>query len=215
MAKRRRSTDEKLDILDGVTLAVGMAMFALVSVLVRKHRTSKLDRFEMRRRAGNSDTTRAASVLTRVLSPAGFGVIAAVIAAWLRREGRHDASGAVVGSGALSLLSEEALKLLLPRRRPPQSWFVRSSDLSYPSGHTVSATAVSDVLAYVLVREKLISGEAALAIAVAPPLIVGSTRIYLGRHWPTDVLGGWLMGIALSGMTALGYEMAKDRPHEH
>ena len=71
---------------------------------------------------------------------------------------------------------------------------------SFPSGHTQAATvtytAVVLVVGWQLARPGPVARRTSAAIVVAVVAGVGLSRIYLGVHWPSDVLGGWLLGSA-------------------
>lgn len=64
---------------------------------------------------------------------------------------------------------------------------------SFPSGHAQTSIVVWSYLA-LLLRRRWFS-----LIALAAVALIGLSRIYLGQHWPTDVLGGWLIGLLLLG----------------
>ncbi len=99
------------------------------------------------------------------------------------------------------------IKNLVERARPI-TVFVTSHglhDFSFPSGHATGATAVYGILAY-LISQRLPHRAARMVIIVAAILIllIGFSRVYLGAHYPTDVIGGWLIGLTLiSALTAI------------
>ena len=98
-------------------------------------------------------------------------------------------------------VAAEAVKLVVDRPRPD---LVSHLDLTYsssfPSGHAVMAPVVYFTLAVMIsagevhpdARRLLIVGSVLLVIAV------GVSRVYLGVHWPTDVLAGWTLGSAIA-----------------
>jgi undecaprenyl-diphosphatase len=67
---------------------------------------------------------------------------------------------------------------------------------SFPSGHSMMAAVVYLTLGALLARtepDRVVKAYI-LAVAVLVTLLVGSSRVYLGVHWPTDVLAGWSLG---------------------
>jgi membrane-associated phospholipid phosphatase len=87
-------------------------------------------------------------------------------------------------------LIEHAVKVLVGRPRP--SGFA----LGFPSGHTTSAATLAFIVIYLVSRERL-RPELRFtiqALAVLLMVLVGWARIALHAHWPTDVLGGFLLG---------------------
>ena len=89
------------------------------------------------------------------------------------------------------------MKLFFERPRHQLDWAQVLPDYSFPSGHTMNAVVFYVALALILwsVFGRRI-GLIALVIAVALALGVGVSRIYLGYHYLTDVVGGLLAGIA-------------------
>ncbi|WAC25517.1 phosphatase PAP2 family protein [Ancylobacter sp. SL191] len=102
---------------------------------------------------------------------------------------------AVAGGGALSYL----LKIGFDRPRPDLvAHLVDVHTLSFPSGHAMGAAVTYLTLAALIVRTERRRRLKAyvLFVAVSLTLLIGLSRIYLGVHWPTDVLAGWCAGSA-------------------
>ncbi|MFJ8185453.1 phosphatase PAP2 family protein [Streptomyces sp. NPDC096105] len=143
--------------------------------------------------------TRAARVLTDwVWDPWTMRLLCAVVVVLLlRRPATRWTAGWLVVVVALGTAVQQGLKAALGRERPVWSDPVDTAQYAaFPSGHAMTATVVLGLLLWVLRRRR--PGPAlwrtALVVAVVSVAGVGLTRIWLGVHWPTDVLGGWLLG---------------------
>lgn len=88
---------------------------------------------------------------------------------------------------------------LVRRPRPPSAdWLAGAAGWSYPSGHTIQATAAYGILLILLARGRSARARALLASAAAlVVLLVATSRVYLGMHWLSDVLGSITLGVAL------------------
>ena len=140
------------------------------------------------------DLTAAAIALTHTggaYVTLGLGGVAALWL-WLRgKRGRAWLLGVMVVGERLTM---DGLKLLVGRPRPSiDAHPVATHSSSFPSGHATNTMAV--FLGIALFAAPAPYRRPAVIAAVAMSLLVGSTRPYLGVHWPSDVIGGWALGL--------------------
>jgi membrane-associated phospholipid phosphatase len=136
----------------------------------------------------------------------------------------HRAQGAlwarffmVVMVGALAL--DNVVKPLVGRPRPVLDQLVGGRGESFPSGHATATTAFLFAVAYYLTSGRSPRARALTwAAALLGSLLMGVTRVYLGVHWPTDVIagmvlgGGWTMLCARSQHVSTGLAVTSRRP---
>lgn len=122
-------------------------------------------------------------------------VVGAVL--WHRRRGEAGAARIWLAIGLSTLLLSLGLKAVLGRARP-ELWphLVDVNSASFPSGHALSAATFFPLLAHSLAGARPTARAALWAAALAIALWVGVGRLYLGVHWPSDVLAGWALGAA-------------------
>lgn len=124
-------------------------------------------------------------------------VVAIVLACRSRHSWRPAVAVAVVY--VATLLLHASVGELVHRQRPPVTdWLAHAGGWSYPSGHTLQATVAYGVVLVLLTPGR--SKRARLALTGAYLVIVVSvatSRVYLGMHWLTDVLGSVALGLAL------------------
>lgn len=125
--------------------------------------------------------------------------VVSVLAFLFHKKRLHAAvmAGAVLAAWA----SSQATKALYGRPRPdlvPHEAYVYSA--SFPSGHSTMSTAAFLTLAMLIASLESRRRSKALAYVIAALVVigVGFSRVYLGVHWPTDVLAGWCLGAAWS-----------------
>lgn len=137
----------------------------------------------------------AARVVTRLGDGPVLIALTLVAAGWLgwRRHGR--AAILLVAVTLSGRLLVELQKSWTARLRPDaNAHLVDTSNLSFPSGHAANTTMVLLGLALLLPlgdRVRVVAIWAAVALA----LLVGTSRVLLGVHWPSDVIGGWSFGL--------------------
>jgi len=86
------------------------------------------------------------------------------------------------------------LKLLFKVTRPISN-FITTTDFSFPSGHTTTAVVFFGILSYLVLKKYKNVNFEMLSTSIFMVLLIGFTRLYLGIHWFSDVLGGILLGI--------------------
>jgi len=111
-----------------------------------------------------------------------------------------------------AILAHHGIKLVYRRARPEHALRLEKWEPAFPSGHTADSTAVLATGSWILVREGVVPARIAMPVAASIAITTGISRIALGWHWSTDVLGGWLTGIAVAAVCAGEYE--RERANE-
>ncbi len=136
---------------------------------------------------------------TQLGSTWAIAIVAVVVAAVELFAGRIRLGLAAAATIGLASLANSSIKLAVERQRPSLlPPIVSESGYSFPSGHSLSAMIAYGVVAVLVARTSLPRWLRVAAIAVLGVLIgvVGLSRVYLGAHYPSDVIGGYLLGLA-------------------
>jgi YegS/Rv2252/BmrU family lipid kinase len=191
-----------------VTLAwagIFAAIVVVLGLLVTQDRSSLSGLDDLGRTAeswasGNHTFERVLRGIEFVFATIGMTVWTLLLAVplWIRKH--HRAAIFTVGVMLTTSLATTGIKLLFGRDRPTwQDPLDKLSSRSFPSGHASSSTALAGiliVLALMLIRKsdqrRLVYG-----FAVVLAVVVSSDRVLLGRHYPTDVLGGVALGMTM------------------
>lgn len=138
--------------------------------------------------------------LTALGGTEGAGLVTAVFAFGLVVLRQWHAALALVLSVAATQAVVDVIKSLVERGRPPAADAqIEASGYAFPSAHSATSMALYGLLALVAIGH--LRGRArtfACAAAALVVLGVGLTRLYLGAHYPTDVLAGWLVGAVVA-----------------
>jgi undecaprenyl-diphosphatase len=116
------------------------------------------------------------------------------------------------------LAVSQSLKSFYGRPRPDiVPLLVDVYTASFPSGHAMMSTVVYLTLATVIARITPRHGLRVyvFAVAILLSLVIGLSRVYLGVHWPTDVLAGWAMGAAWAALAWLVVSALRHYRHRH
>jgi membrane-associated phospholipid phosphatase len=162
----------------------------------------------------------ALTVLAKTLSFIGSPmtliplVLIAAAVLWLRRF-KRDALLILLSMGGGGAL-DTAMKLHYRRIRPDLPWaFVHETSFSFPSGHSVMAVVLYGVLTYLLMQYERKAWERTTLVLGSMVLIVGIglSRIYLGVHYPSDVLAGYIVGtVWLLAVMAADWSIRRKEP---
>jgi undecaprenyl-diphosphatase len=142
-----------------------------------------------------------------------LGIIVIVVFAYLLLVGKHRTGWfmafAVLGGTIISTV----LKMLFDRPRPDLTGVAEVFSASFPSGHATVSAVVFLTIGAMLAES---SPERHLkrffvGVAIALTLLIGVSRVYLGVHYPTDVLAGWSLGAAWALLCTTGAHFLRER----
>jgi undecaprenyl-diphosphatase len=192
-------------LLGGAVIAViGTLLFAMLGEWVQKGGTQAFD-VAILQWLGQHRTaflTAAAVELTYLGTGVVVLMVVGVAALFLwHTEHRHSAR-LLLAAVAGNILLNGVLKLAFHRQRPDVfAWQTHATSSSFPSGHAMSATVCYGTVAYLVTRlqKHHWSRVATLTGAVILILLICLTRLYLGVHYPSDVIGGIVVGLAWAG----------------
>lgn len=192
-------------ILAGAVLAVaGTLAFAALAGHVRSGATQRFDDAALAWIGAHRSSLidRAALEFTAL----GTGLVVFTIVAvaggflWLTRH-RYSA-GLLLVATAGGIVLNNVLKLGFDRPRPDIiTWQQTPLSSSFPSGHAMSAAIVYFTVAYLMGRlqRRLAARVLTALVASVIVILIAITRLYLGVHYPSDVLGGIVIGLAWTG----------------
>jgi undecaprenyl-diphosphatase len=139
----------------------------------------------------------AAFDITALGGPTVLGLTVFAVVGFLVLHGLYRNAAFVFLASVGGWMLNDLLKEVFARPRPDVVPHLRDvMSLSFPSGHALTSAAVFLTLGALLMRvaQRPLVKFYIMFIAMLATLLVGATRVYLGVHYPTDVLAGWLIG---------------------
>ena len=202
-----------------LVLAVGLAaIYVRTAHQVAENDWSAFDRWLLL--AVHEMASPVASVVMETFAFLGSGValtvLASLVGLWCVRRGQRHLAFTLWGVGLAAGLCNLLLKISFARVRPALWAEVRLlTTYSFPSGHAMNAAATLGMCAFVIACVAPRWRTAAWWITPVLVAGVGLSRIYLGVHWPSDVLAGWAAGglVLLAGV-AIATRARHDRRRE-
>lgn len=128
---------------------------------------------------------------------AGFSVVAVAIL-WLLRKKRETVFFVAVLTAAVAIRFFS--KAFFHRQRPDAVFsLIPENGYAFPSGHAVMSVIFYGVISYFIYKicRKMWQKITLLAVFAALIFLIGFSRIYLGVHWTSDIIAGWLIGFSI------------------
>jgi undecaprenyl-diphosphatase len=135
--------------------------------------------------------------VTALGGPTVLTLIVLIISGYLLLQQRFLTAFIVLATSISGEIIDALLKLLFARPRPSVVPHLRDVvSASFPSGHAMESAIIYLTLGALAMRvvEGRLTKIYCMATAIFLTLIVGISRVFLGVHYPTDVLGGWMLG---------------------
>ena len=139
------------------------------------------------------------AILTQLGSAYATLGLATLASLWLLWRGNRDKAALLAATVVVERVTMDGMKLVIGRPRP---WLeaipAMPQSSSFPSGHSGNSMAV--FVAIALIAAPPTWRRPALALAIFASILIGLTRPFLGVHWPSDVIGGWSLGLMMVGL---------------
>jgi undecaprenyl-diphosphatase len=122
-------------------------------------------------------------------------ILSVLTLAWLLARGDRQRAITLLGAVGGVFILTPLLKLLFGRARPDLvEHLVHAGSASFPSGHTLRSAVVYLVLYFIITRSLgRGASPARLSLVLLLAALIGASRVYLGVHWPSDIVFGWLI----------------------
>lgn len=199
----------ELGILVGALILIGLVMsFTALAGEVLEGDTQELDERMLAGLRSDADPSvpvgpawlhGAALDITALGSATVLGLTVFAICGFLALQGLHRYAVFVFVASVGGWILNDLLKLAFARPRPDIVPHLREvMTMSFPSGHALTSAVVYLTLGALLMRvaSRPLTRLYCIGTAMLVTALVGASRVYLGVHYPSDVLAGWLIGLS-------------------
>jgi undecaprenyl-diphosphatase len=203
-----RDRTELALLIGGIAVLLLLVVFMKLASEVFEGETQSFDKKILLALRDPSDLSRpigpawlpgAALDITSLGSDTVLGLVVFFVAGFLVLQGLWRRALLVVAASLGGWFLQASLKQLFQRARPDIVPHLRAvMSMSFPSGHALQSAVVYLTLGTLLMHmaERRFTKLYCIAVAMLATVLVGASRVYLGVHYPTDVLAGWLLGLS-------------------
>ena len=184
-----------------ITSIILIGLFIILTILVKLGLTEKFDTFVYNIVTVNMNDTltsfyKACTFLGSTVFMVSLCIILFIIFIILKRKDIAFIEAIVL---IISTIVNNVVKLIIRRERPNVLRLVTEKSFSFPSGHTMASVSMYGILIYIISKSKLDKRLKVLLNTFLSiiPIFVMLSRVYLGAHFTTDVLGASILSIAL------------------
>jgi len=179
-----------------IVLGIMVVLFIILTVLIKTHIIKPFDNLVESFVIGirNDNLTRVMTTITNI-SRAYFLISMSIILLFVIKNKKTPLL--IIINLVCVFLSSQLLKIIFRRARPDGEFLVGASGYSYPSGHAMVSLAYFWFILYLIkknVKSKLMRIILTI-ITIVLIFLIGFSRIYLGVHYTSDVLGGFILAI--------------------
>ena len=202
-----RDREELKLILAAIALVAATVLLFVLAGKVLEGDTQHFDERILRALRSDDDPSRpigprwlriVAEDITALGSATVLGLAVAAVVGFLALNGMYKNAAYVLFASLGGWFLNDLFKSMFARPRPSIVPHLREVfTLSFPSGHALTSAVVYLTLGVLLMRvaERRLVKWYCLGVAMTATALVGASRVFLGVHYPTDVLAGWLIGL--------------------
>lgn len=123
-----------------------------------------------------------------------FGILIVILLVFLVN---RKVSYICLGASIIQVLLNMTIKAIVRRPRPDVDVFIRETNYSFPSGHAMAITCLYGLLIYYLYKSKIKYRKLLITVCIFIIVLVSLSRVYLGVHYFSDIIGGILLSLSL------------------
>lgn len=192
-------------------IIIGLVIFTTILVLVTLNLTQSFDNgiYTLTAKIMNPLLTPFVILITLLGNPLTVIAIMAYLIYILRKNKNYYLP--LIDALLTSYLVNTLIKVLVARPRPEVLKLIEQDGYSFPSGHAMNSMAIYFML-FLLINhymKKSVKKTILLITTMILPILIGLSRIYVGVHYATDVIAGWVLGLTIAYATFILWDKFK------